>query len=245
MFLIKASKKIVLGGSANWVYDRKPSLRNDPIPPRLWTLLHLSQYAAFILSIVFTTTGREDLSYASAVIVACLFVVLVGILVVFYFGLRRAPAGSTGSSTNSSDPEEEDNTFTTKQLSSDEETRKSTLPILPNAKTKTLLNILLASTPFLAVRVTYMLLATFTHDSVFTGRELDDSPNTGSWTTAEMEAYILPNVYVVAFMQYSMEIVVFGLFVGAETARKEQDGDETQIEMGDTTRSVGRGQCRV
>jgi hypothetical protein len=102
-----------------------------------------------------------------------------------------------------------------------------------------------------------MLLATFTHDSVFTDRDLDE--NTSSWTTtAEMEAYILPNVYVVAFMQYAMEIVVFGMFVGAgfvvppsrrRQARKEQDGDETRVEtrveMGDPTRTVGRGQCRV
>ncbi|KAL3489247.1 hypothetical protein BJX62DRAFT_158898 [Aspergillus germanicus] len=227
----------------------KPSLRNNPIPPRLWTLLHLSQYAAFILSIVFTATGRQDLSYASAIIVACLFAVLVGIVVVFYFELRRAPSTSKSSSTVVEKEEEHTLTLTSKQPSSGENTRDSTTPILSKTKITLLLRILLASTPFLAIRVTYMLLATFTHESVFTGRDLDDNldENTLSWTTAEMEAYILPNIYVMAFMQYAMEIVIFGLLVGAgfvvppsrrRQARKEQDGDETRIEMGDTTRTV-------
>ncbi|KAL2786450.1 hypothetical protein BJX66DRAFT_30782 [Aspergillus keveii] len=245
----------LLLGMLEGVEILKPSLRNDPIPPRLWTLLHLSQYAAFILSIIFTTTGREDLSYASAMIVACLFVVLVGIVVVFYIGLRRASSAPIESSLNDVEEGEEHTlTLASKQPSSDENTRDSTTPILPKTKTTLLLRILLASIPFLAIRVTYMLLATFTHDRAFTGRELDGSPNTGSWTTAEMEANILPDVYVVAFMQYAMEIVVFGLFIGTgfvvppsrrRQAIKEQGGDETRVEMGDTTRGVGRGQCRV
>jgi hypothetical protein len=239
--------------------NRKPSLPNDPIPPRLWTLLHLSQYAAFILSIIFTATGQEDLSYASAIVVACLFVVLVGIVSVFYFELRRAPAVSTQSSTSSSEPEEDDDNPTMKEPSTGEDTRKPPPPILSKRKTTTFLHILLVSIPFLAVRVIYILLATFTHDSMFTGREPDDNETTESWTTAtEMETYILPNVYLVAFMQYAVEIVVFGLFVGAgfvvpasrrgwRTGQKESkerseeghgdsDRDELHVvELGDTS----------
>ncbi|CEL03535.1 hypothetical protein ASPCAL04689 [Aspergillus calidoustus] len=206
----------LLLGMLEGVEVLKSSLPNDPIPPRLWTLLHLSQYEAFILSIIFTATGQEDLSYASAIVVACLFVVLVGIVSVFYFELRRAPAVSTQSSTSSSEPEEDDDNPTMKEPSTGEDTRKPPPPILSKRKTTTLLHILLVSIPFLAVRVIYMLLATFTHDSMFTGREPDDNETTESWTTAtEMETYILPNVYLVAFMQYAVEIVVFGLFVGA------------------------------
>ncbi|KAL3441413.1 hypothetical protein BJX65DRAFT_288608 [Aspergillus insuetus] len=247
----------LLLGMLEGVEILKPSLHNDPIPPRLWTLLHLSQYAAFILSILFTTTGWEGLSYASAIIVACLFVVLVGIVVVFYFGLRRAPSALIESSlTDAKEEEEHTLTLTSKQPSSDENTRDSKTPILSKTKTTLLLRILLASTPFLTVRVTYMLLATLTHDNVFAGHDLHDNldENTPSWTTAEVEGYILPSVYVITFMQYAMELVVFGLFVGAgfvvppsrrRQARKEHDRDEERVEMGDTTRSVGRGQCRV
>ncbi|KAJ0413180.1 hypothetical protein BJY00DRAFT_297307 [Aspergillus carlsbadensis] len=242
----------------------KPSLPNDPIHPRLWTLMHLSQYAAFILSIISASTGREDLGYASAIIVACLFVGLIGIVAVFHFGLRRAPSALIQS--NSTQPEgeeeEEENTIplTTKQPSSDnKDTRKSPPPILPKTKTSLLLRVLLTSTPFLAIRVTYMLLATFKHDSIFTGRDADDNVNEDNspWTTAaQMESYILPNVYIVAFMQYTMEMIVFGLFVGAgfvipasrrrrerrrgseersKEGHGESDCEESQIGLGDTS----------
>ncbi|KAL2829061.1 hypothetical protein BJY01DRAFT_261400 [Aspergillus pseudoustus] len=171
----------------------KPSLPSTRIPPRVWTLLHLSQYAAFILSIVYSSTGRDDLGCASAVIVACLFLAQVGIVLLFFSSLRREPSTPTSKSPASPRP-------------------------LSRAKTTLLIRTLLLSIPFLAVRVAYMLLSTFTHGSIFTGKDLDNNNNndaqTQTWTTAQLEEYTLPNVYIVAFMQYAMEIVVFALFVG-------------------------------
>ncbi|KAL3456125.1 hypothetical protein BJX64DRAFT_294373 [Aspergillus heterothallicus] len=209
----------------------KPSLPTNPIPPRVWTLLHVSQYAAFTLSIVFSATGRDDLGYASAVIVACLFVAQAGIVGSFWVSLREmipaaSPRAETINEEQGSSPPcvlEFNNTLLPSQPSSASASlskttqpnpTNATRPALSAAQTTLLLRILLISTPFLAVRVTYMLLATFTHEGVFTGRDLDSKISTQSWTNAEIEARILPDVYVVAFMQYVMEIVVFGLFVG-------------------------------
>lgn len=63
----------------------------------------------------------------------------------------------------------------------------------------------LSSTPFLTVRVIYMLLSTFANSPPFKGRDLN----------GDGDADTPANVYVVAFMQYLMEFIVFALFVYA------------------------------
>lgn len=74
-----------------------------------------------------------------------------------------------------------------------------------NKKTTLLLLLALSSTPFLTVRVIYMLLSTFANSPSFKGRDLD----------GDGDADTPANVYVVAFMQYLMEFIVFALFVYA------------------------------
>lgn len=74
-----------------------------------------------------------------------------------------------------------------------------------NKKTTFILLFALFSTPFLTVRVIYMLLSTFANNASFKGRDLDGDGN------ADTPA----NVYVVAFMQYLMESIVFALFMYA------------------------------
>ncbi|KAL2865092.1 uncharacterized protein BJX67DRAFT_383091 [Aspergillus lucknowensis] len=206
----------LLLGMLEVIESVKPALPSDPTPPRLWTLLHLSQYAAFILSIVYTTTGKQSLSHAAAVIVTCLFVLQAGIAIAFYVRLRRAPSPppppplpSTSPQTEHSEepepkpkPENPDTDPTTEN------------PTLSSPKPQATLLLLNLSTPFLATRVTYMLLASFTAaaaaaDSIYTGTDTNDDGDTG------IDTDTLPDVYMVAFMQYTMECVVFALFVGA------------------------------
>ncbi|KAL2815130.1 hypothetical protein BJX63DRAFT_170031 [Aspergillus granulosus] len=232
----------------------KPSLPTNPIPPRLWTLLYLSQYAAFILSIVFTATGRDDLGYASAAIVACLFVAQVGIVISFYFSLRRTPSASEQDSSPTLDLHNTTASDSSTSNLKSGDVSSSRIPRLSKAKATTLLHIFLLSTPFLAVRVVYMLLATFTHDSSLTRRDLPNNTNdqhggTQAWTKAETERYILPNVYVVAFMQYAMEFVVFALFVAGgfvvpalrRDRLREGNGERSLIDSRDTNRRSNRG----
>ncbi|KAL4783738.1 hypothetical protein BJX76DRAFT_245232 [Aspergillus varians] len=155
----------------------KTTFNSAPIRPFIWTLLHLSQYAAFILSIVYTFTGRDDLSHAAAIIVAFLFACQFSICVIFYARLRHTHAG------DHKQPSDQGN----------------------DKKTNLLLLLALSSTPFLAVRVIYMLLSTFANSPDFKGKDLD----------GDGDADTPANVYVVAFMQYLMEFIVFALFVYA------------------------------
>lgn len=68
--------------------NRKSTFPSDPIHPRVWTLLHLSQYAAFILSVISSFTSGDDLSYAATIIVTALFAVQVIICIIFYIQHR-------------------------------------------------------------------------------------------------------------------------------------------------------------
>lgn len=94
---------------------------------------------------------------------------------------------------------------------------------------RTLLRLALCSTPFLTVRVVYLLLSTFANTREFQGRDLD----------GDGDADTPANVYIVAFMQYMMEFIVFVLFLYAgfvipslrkarqiEKERERENGDK-------------------
>ncbi|BCS19462.1 uncharacterized protein APUU_12290A [Aspergillus puulaauensis] len=161
------------------IEDVKSTFASDPIHPRVWTLLHLSQYAAFILSVIYSFTSRDDLSHAAAIIVTCLFACEVLICIVFYIRLRGdAPKHM--------------------RIADDDNCTQS-----PDKTT--LLRLALCSTPCLTVRVVYLLLSTFANGPEFQGRDLD----------GDGDADTPANVYIVAFMQYMMEFIVFVLFLYA------------------------------
>ncbi|KAL4795834.1 hypothetical protein BDV19DRAFT_362153 [Aspergillus venezuelensis] len=172
------------------IEDLKSTFPSDPIRPRIWTLLHLAQYAAFILSIVSATQGYQSVGAAAAIIVACLFACQVAICVIFYLRFRADSAG-VGFQVRI-DTDEANNGLAKEGARGTNVTRR-------------LLYLALASTPFLAVRVLYMLLSTFVHSGTFRGRNMDGD---GDRDTPA-------NVYVLAFMQYAMEFIVFVLFLVA------------------------------
>ncbi|KAL2826499.1 hypothetical protein BDW59DRAFT_161017 [Aspergillus cavernicola] len=136
----------------------------DPIPPRLWTLLHISQYAAFILSVIYTITGGDRLSYAAAILVACLFIGQAVICVVFYFRLRSHPHHPHPHPQPHQDEDEDDK----------HNPNHDQNPLTQSQNARLIL-LTLWSIPFLAVRVTYMLLSTFVNGgvSIFSGEDLD------------------------------------------------------------------------
>ncbi|KAL4940020.1 hypothetical protein BDV06DRAFT_27546 [Aspergillus oleicola] len=172
------------------IEDVKGTFASDPIHPRIWTLLHLAQYAAFTLSVVSSFKSHQGLGAAAAIIVACLFACQSAICVIFYLRFRSNQGSlalqlqiHTGNV---------DNDLTKG------ERRESDV-------TKKLLHLALASTPFLTIRVLYMLLATFVHGATFQGKDLDDDGDSDAPA----------NVFVLAFMQYTMEFGVFALFLYA------------------------------
>ncbi|KAL5343240.1 hypothetical protein BJX70DRAFT_394241 [Aspergillus crustosus] len=193
----------------------------DPIPARLWTLLHLSQWAAFILSIIFATAGGQNLNRAAAVLVTCLFVSQVVISLFFYQRLR-----STASSGSDFD----------QQILPDKEQPDHA----QNNKTaRRLFLILLCGAPFLAVRVVYMVLSAFKRNSIFT-RVI---PNDTDTVTTNYES-TLPNIYIAAFMQSLMEFIVFGLWVYAgfvmPSLRKEK-AQQKALERAKADMNTGGG----
>ena len=189
--------------------DRKSTFASDPIHPRVWTLLHLSQYAAFILSVIYSFTSRDDLSHAAAIIVTCLFACQVMICIVFYIRLCSLDAAT---------PIHE-------RIGIEEDWNHNP------KNNKRILLLALCSTPFLAVRVVYTLLSTFASTPEFKGRDLD----------GDGDADTPANVYVVAFMQYMMEFIVFVLFVysgfvvpslrKAKHAEKERRNGDKIVEL--------------
>ncbi|KAL4920593.1 hypothetical protein BDW62DRAFT_198893 [Aspergillus aurantiobrunneus] len=189
----------------------KTTFDSDPIHRRIWTLLHLSQYAAFTLSVVFTFTSQDSLSHAAAVIVTCLFSCQTLICIVFYIRLRSNSAihHYTGDDDKHQNPQ-------------------------ADSKKMKILLLALASTPFLTVRALYLLLSTFANSPDFKGRDLDGDGDGDGDTPA--------NVYVVAFMQYLMESIVFAIFVFAGFAMpslreaKEVEKEEESKVSGDGSR---------
>ncbi|KAL4887274.1 hypothetical protein BJY04DRAFT_429 [Aspergillus karnatakaensis] len=183
---------------------------SDPIPPRVWLLLHLSQWTAFILSIIYITAGGQNLNRAATVIVTCFFAAQAIISLVFYLRLRSA--------NSSVEPR--------KEQQAEEEKDES---VQDHRITMRLLHILFVSAPFLAVRVVYMILSTFKRDSIFP-EDLNDGE--GSDRSA------LPDVYIAAFMQYLMESIVFALFICAGfimpslRKRKQQEKEMNSEENG-------------
>ncbi|KAL4965484.1 uncharacterized protein BDV14DRAFT_199889 [Aspergillus stella-maris] len=176
--------------------DVKSTFPSDPIHPRIWTLMHLAQYAAFTLNIVSIIQGRRSLGAAASIIVACLFACQAAIWAVFYLR-SRASADSPSATVD----------FQVRvQISS---TDSDSILLKSEARgtnvTRNLLRLVLASMPFLTIRVIFMLLSTFVHSATFQGR---DSDGDGYRDTPA-------DVYVLAFVQYAMEFVAFALFLVA------------------------------
>ncbi|KAL4954659.1 hypothetical protein BDW69DRAFT_205078 [Aspergillus filifer] len=169
------------------IEDVKSTFTSDPISPRIWTLLHLAQYAAFTLSVISSFKSRETIGAAAAIIVACLFACQTAICIVFYLRFRADSAG-VGFQMQTHRDDTDSNLVKTKGRGID--------------VTRRPLHLALASTPFLTARVLYMLLSTFVHSTTFQGRDQDGDGNRD--TPAD--------VYVLAFMQYATEFVVFVLF---------------------------------
>lgn len=62
------------------------SMRPDePIHPRIWTFLHLAQYAVFILYIVGMSMSRDDINKAAVVLLTVVFALQSTICIYFYF----------------------------------------------------------------------------------------------------------------------------------------------------------------
>ncbi|KAF3392674.1 hypothetical protein F1880_008624 [Penicillium rolfsii] len=84
----------LLLGMLELINQFESTLHIKPIHQRLWTLLQLGQYAAFILYAVGMGMGRTDLTQAATIIVAVSFVVQAAICAVLSRHMHR-PAGDS------------------------------------------------------------------------------------------------------------------------------------------------------